>query len=123
MLPTIEGGMERRLLVNFRVDPAGLAPLLPPGLRPQTVNGHAIGGICLIRLGQLRPVGLPGRVGIGSENAAHRFAIEWDAENETRTGVYIPRRDTSSRLNVLDPWSVSSSRRSSGPSRRSTSGG
>ena len=100
MLPAIEGVMERRLLVNFRVDPARVEPLLPPGLRPQTVGGQAIVGICLIRLGQLRPVGLPGWLGLNSENAAHRFAVAWDVGDETRTGVYIPRRDTDSALNV-----------------------
>ena len=38
-------------------------------------------------------------VGIRSENAAHRFAVEWDDAGEVRAGVYIPRRDTNSRLN------------------------
>ena len=100
MLPTIEGVIERRLLVNFRVAPSAVTPLLPPGLRPQTVAGHAMVGVCLIRLGQLRPAGLPGWVGLTSENAAHRFAVAWDVDGRTRTGVYIPRRDTDSRLNV-----------------------
>jgi len=101
MLPTIEGVMERRLLVNYRVDPQRLHPLLPPGLRAQTVNGHAIVGICLIRLGHLRPAGLPAWSGIGSENAAHRITVAWDSPQGTHHGVFIPRRDTNSRLNVL----------------------
>ena len=40
-------------------------------------------------------------LGISSENAAHRIAVEWDEGGERREGVYIPRRDTSSRLNAL----------------------
>jgi hypothetical protein len=49
----------------------------------------------------VRPDAIPLPCGIGSENAAHRFAVEWGAGGQTREGVYIPRRDTSSRLNAL----------------------
>lgn len=100
-LPAIAGTIDRRILINYRVDPAVLAPHVPPPFRLNTVNGHAIAGICLIRLRQLRPGGLPAWLGIGSENAAHRIAVEWDADGRTLTGVYVPRRDTGSRLNVL----------------------
>ncbi len=58
-------------------------------------------GICLIRLKQLRPRWLPAFAGIASENAAHRIAVEWDDGGEKRCGVYIPRRDSSSRLSWL----------------------
>ena len=40
-------------------------------------------------------------VGVGSENAAHRIAVEWESAGRRVEGVYIPRRDTSSRLNAL----------------------
>jgi hypothetical protein len=57
-------------------------------------------GICLIRLEQIRPAGLPGLLGLSSENAAHRIAVEWtDADGIQREGVFIPRRDTGSFLN------------------------
>jgi hypothetical protein len=100
-LPTIQGVIDRRALVNFRIEPARLEGLLPPRLRPQLVSGWAIGGICLIRLKELRPVGLPGFVGARSENAAHRIAVEWDEDGQRRTGVYIPRRDSSSWVNTV----------------------
>ena len=58
-------------------------------------------GICLIRLKQLRPRWLPAFAGIASENAAHRIAVEWNIGPEQHCGVYIPRRDSSSRLNAL----------------------
>ena len=101
MLPTIQGLIKRRLLVNFRVDPARAEGLLPAGLRPQTVGGYAVVGVCLIRLDELRPVGVPALLGMSSENAAHRIAVEWDGPDAVRTGVYIPRRDTNSRSTVL----------------------
>jgi hypothetical protein len=43
----------------------------------------------------------PGRVGLTSEGAAHRIAVEWDADEGAAQGVCIPRRDTSSRLTTL----------------------
>ena len=49
----------------------------------------------------MRPKGFPFEVGISSENGAHRIAVEWSENGESREGVYVPRRDTSSRLNSL----------------------
>jgi hypothetical protein len=92
--------VQRRLLVNYRVDPDVIASLLPAPFRPQLVNGYAVAGICLIRLGSMRPTGLPARLGLTSENAAHRIAVEWDTPDGPRTGVYIPRRDSNSLVNV-----------------------
>ena len=76
-----------------------MAAALPRPFRPQLFDGWAIGGICLIRLKRVRPAFLPISWGIGSENAAHRIAVEWSENGETKHGVYIPRRDTNSRLN------------------------
>ena len=100
-LPAIRGLIDRRILVNFRIDPEVLAGLCPSPFRPQIVNGFGIAGICLIRLKQIRPKLLPSFFGISSENAAHRIAVEWDTPEGPRTGVYIPRRDTSSFLNAF----------------------
>jgi hypothetical protein len=103
-LPVIRGRIERRLLVNFRVEPDAIRRILPSPFEPQLVSGHAIAGICLIRLSGIRPALVPDAVpaafGLRSENAAHRIAVEWtDAKGIRRTGVYIPRRDSTSRLN------------------------
>ncbi len=100
-VPTLRGVIDRRILVNFHADPDRVAARLPAPYRPQIVNGHAIAGICLIRLKNLRPAFLPAWAGLSSENAAHRVAVEWDESGTTRTGVYISRRDSNSRLNTL----------------------
>jgi hypothetical protein len=97
-VPTMASTIERRLLVNYRLDPAAAAAALPDGLRPEIVHGYAVGGICLIRLAALRPSGLPGWLGVRTENAAHRIAVVWNGPDGPQRGVYIPRRDTSSRL-------------------------
>ncbi|MFI8828834.1 DUF2071 domain-containing protein [Streptomyces sp. NPDC053431] len=98
--PRLASVIERRLLVNYRVDPEVAARLLPDRLRPQLVRGHAVAGICLLRLGGVRPTWAPEAFGLRSENAAHRIAVEWDGPDGVETGVYIPRRDTASLLNT-----------------------
>jgi len=95
------GVIDRRILVNYRADPAVVAAMLPAPFRPQLVRGAAIVGICLIRLRAVRPRFLPAWVGLGSENAAHRIAVEWEEHGTTRDGVYVHRRDTNSYLNTL----------------------
>ena len=100
-LPTLQGLIKRRILVNFRADPDRVQALLPNSFRPKLHHGKAIAGICLIRLEHIRPKHVPGFVGISSENAAHRIAVEWDEDGQTREGVFIPRRDTDSAVNAL----------------------
>jgi len=100
-LPSIRGNIERRLLVNYRCDGEVVAKLLPPPFRPKLVDGFAVAGICMIRLTAVRPAFVPAAIGTTSENAAHRIAVEWDEAGKTREGVFIPRRDTDSRLNQL----------------------
>lgn len=99
--PAMCGVIERRMLVNFRCAPEALGRILPAPFRPKLVNGWGLAGICLIRLGGIRPAFLPALGGLGSENAAHRIAVEWDDAGITREGVFIPRRDTSSLLNQI----------------------
>ncbi|MEV6279958.1 DUF2071 domain-containing protein [Nocardia sp. NPDC051832] len=99
--PRMSSVIERRLLVNYRVDPEIAVSMMPPTMRPHLVNGWAVAGICLVRLGQFRPRGLPGWVGLRTENAAHRIAVEWDGPQGQSSGVYISRRDSNSLINIL----------------------
>lgn len=98
-LPTLEGVIRRRLLVNYRVDPDIIARQLPAPFRPKLQRGTAVAGICLIRLEHIHPTVLPIHVGFASENAAHRVAVLWNDADGDHEGVFIPRRDTSSWLN------------------------
>ena len=100
-IPVIRGIIDRRILANFHIDADVMARILPAPFRPKLVSGYAIGGICLIRLKNIRPRFFPLPWGMRSENAAHRFAVQWDDNGEVQEGVYIPRRDTGSRLNSL----------------------
>ena len=99
--PAIHGIIDRRVLVNFRVDPSILSALCPDPFRPHVINGFGMAGICLIRLKQMRPRWVPASLGFSSENAAHRIAVEWGVGTGRKCGVYVPRRDSSSWFNVL----------------------
>src|SRR5439155_20629185 len=100
-LPVIQGVIRRRILVNFRVDPGVMQAQLPSRFRPKLHQGHAIAGICLIRLESVRPRFVPPLLGLSSENAAHRVAVRWQADGGEKEGVFIPRRDTGSAMNQL----------------------
>lgn len=98
--PTLQGIIDRRILVNYRVDAALLQKLVPSPFRLKLVNGMGIAGICFTKLKQIRPKPMPACVGLSSENAAHRIAVEWEESEICREGVYIPWQATSSRFNT-----------------------
>lgn len=100
-LPIITGIIDRRVLINYRIDLAVLKNLLPAPFKPIPQQGYGVGGICLIRLKEIRPQFIPKYFGISSENAAHRFAVYWEESGQTKEGVFIPRRDTSLFLNSV----------------------
>lgn len=101
-IPVLQGIIKRRVLLNYRAAPEVIRKILPSGFRPKLHRGRAVAGICLIRLEQIRPQFAPGFVGVSSENAAHRIAVEWtDESGQIKEGVFIPRRDTDSLINQL----------------------
>ena len=99
LLDTIHGIIDRRVLLNYRIDPAVLQKVLPPPFRPKLYGAYGVGGVCIIRFNHLRPRFVPAWLGLASENAAHRIAVQWEQDGELREGVFIPRRDTNSWLN------------------------
>lgn len=100
-IPTIHGYIDRRILINYTANPKDVEKIIPHPFRPKIYKDKAIVGICLIRLKDIKPKGFPDFLGINSENGAHRIAVEWDENGEVKSGVYIPRRDTSLYLNTL----------------------
>lgn len=100
-LPIIHGYIARRILINFTANPEDVQKILPEPFMPKLYKGKAIVGICLIRLKDVKPKGMPDCIGISSENGAHRIAVEWLENGEKKEGVYVPRRDTSLKFNNL----------------------
>lgn len=100
-LPVIQGLIRRRILVNYRVDPDIMRTQIPSRFDVKLHEGHAIAGICLIRLESIRPRLVPRALGLSSENAAHRVAVQWHDDGQRKEGVFIPRRDTGSTMSHL----------------------
>jgi hypothetical protein len=102
MITKLEGTIARRILLNYWLEPEVARRLVPEPFQVVIRNGFAVAGICLLRLQDLRPAGLPQATGLTSENMAHRIAVRYPAEEDgarvMREGVYIWRRDTGSAL-------------------------
>ncbi|MEL6804514.1 MAG: DUF2071 domain-containing protein [Bacteroidota bacterium] len=95
-IPIVAGTIDRRILINYRVELSVLRKMLPSPFRPTVVDGYGIAGIDLIRFKNLRVKGLPNYLGYTSENAVHRISVEWEELGHTRRGLYTPRLDTDS---------------------------
>ena len=94
--------MERRLLINYRIEPGVLQAVLPAPFRPALADGYGVGSICLLRLTGVRLAGwLPVAPRLRLENAAHRIAVLVDTADGPVPSVYVPDRYTSSRLATL----------------------
>lgn len=72
--PALVGRIERRILLDWFVDPQVAAAHLPAGLQPRLYEDAAVVGVCLIRLTELRPAGWRRWVGRPVEAAAHRIS-------------------------------------------------
>ena len=76
-IPVVRGLIDRRILVNYRVDPGVLSRILPRPFRPKLVNGTGVAGVCLIRLKHVRPrpaARLPGPL-LGERRPPHRRGV------------------------------------------------
>src|SRR5690349_5074229 len=98
MMRTLAATIERRILVAYTIDPEAAAAVLPAPFRPDLAFGPAIGGLCMIRMSEARPAGLPAWAGLRTESIAHRMAVEWDTPDGVATGVYVFRRESDSTL-------------------------
>jgi hypothetical protein len=97
----VRAHLRRRLLVTYRLDPEIAADLVPAPFRPQLVDGSSVAGICIIGFTAMRPGWFAPKLGLRSENVAHRIAVEWDEPEGTRHGVYIFGRHASTWFPVL----------------------
>lgn len=98
---SLKAQLRRRLLISYAIDPTVASRLLPQPFRPKLVDDRAVGGFCVIGMRSVRPGWLAAPVGIRTENAAHRIAVEWDERGRTRSGVYIFERHSSSLVPVV----------------------
>ena len=84
--------------MNYWADPHVVRKLVPAPFEVATRDGLAVVGLCLLRLEGLRPEGFPARIGLATENMAHRIAVRFRQDGCWRDGVFVPRRETDSPL-------------------------
>ncbi|MEM9023245.1 MAG: hypothetical protein AAGB22_05870 [Bacteroidota bacterium] len=97
----INGWIDTKVLVTFRVAPEVLAPAIPAPLELLTVNGHALASVCFVRLVRPRIDGWEAVWGPPSLNSAQRIAVQWPRGGAPQPGVFIHRRETASLLNAV----------------------
>jgi len=98
---SVSGLCERRLILNWRVDPELVVKHLPRPFRPRLVNGKAIVGVDILKLANMRLTGLPGFTGFSTENAVDRVSVEWDEGGAVVKGLYVPYRYSPSAVNTI----------------------
>lgn len=98
---SVTGVCERRVILNWRVDPKLVAKQLPHPFRPRLVNGKAIVGIDVLKLVDMRPTGFPSFAGFATANAVDRISVEWDEGGSTVHGLFVPNRYSPSAVNAI----------------------
>ena len=95
------GVVERRLLVNYRVELDVLDTVLTDPLRGREVGdtGKGVGSVCITRVEDTRPGFLPESLGVTVEMATHRVYAR--VEDGGDHCVYVPWRGVSSRFHAL----------------------
>src|SRR5262245_48902947 len=84
-------------LVNFGMDPAVLAKLLPEPIKPDLHNGEAFLSIVISDLQDMRPTFLPRGFGFNFSQIVYRAIVTLNGER----GVHFLRSDANSRLMCL----------------------
>jgi len=83
------------LSINYRVDPAALAPLLPAPLEPEVHKGHGWVQVLMSSLRDMRPPGIPSLFGTCFYQVSYRAAVRYrDAFGAWRRGGYFVRSET-----------------------------
>lgn len=97
----VVGTIRHRLLINNLVDPAEVAPHLPPGVRPHvSSSGGVVVGCCLIAIDEARPWPMPAQVGMSVRAVAHRISAEVGPADAPQRSVFVPCRHTDNRPTV-----------------------
>lgn len=88
----IDADLEHVLVLTYALPADVLRPLVPPGLKLETLRGFGIAAVALVQARHLRPRGLPACVGRDFFLCGQRiFTTHRDAAGVTRRGLRIVR--------------------------------
>lgn len=81
--------------INYAVDPAMVAKMLPPPLEPEVFHGSAWIQVLMSSLRDMRPQGLPSLFGVCFYQVSYRAAVTYGSRDGTRKrGGYFVRSET-----------------------------
>jgi len=84
-------------LVNFSMEPATLARLLPAPIEPDAYDGRAFLSVVMADMDRMRPAGLPAVCGVTYQQVVYRAVVR----NGTERGVHFLRSDADNPFMVL----------------------
>lgn len=99
--PPFKGIIDRRILINYKVENNVLRRLLPSPFSPRLINGYGIAGVCLIRRKQLKINSFPSWMSVNTETALYRIAVTWEQYGKQHTGSYVLRKETDSLMQIF----------------------
>ena len=91
-----EHPLEQRLLLIFRSEPEGLAPWLPDDVQLRSFRGLGVAGIWIERQESVSRL-LPARLASTQNVVHHVYVTRERVPRRERAGIFVLRRDTSSR--------------------------
>jgi uncharacterized protein YqjF (DUF2071 family) len=95
LLTTVQTTWIDAISLNYAVDPAALAPLLPAPLAPELHRGSAWVQVLVSSLRDMRPQGLMALFGVNFYQISYRAAVTYrSVDGSTRRGGYFVRSDT-----------------------------
>jgi len=96
---TMTGRLTQCILLAYRTPAAGVAHLLPAGLRPLTRGEWAFWNVVACRVECMRPRGLPALAGLSYFHVAYRLYVRaMLADGRELQGLYFVRSDADSTL-------------------------
>jgi hypothetical protein len=96
----LRGPIGCRLVVLYRVAPDALVPLMPEGMRVDPYKGYAVAGLCYTHRVRGEGPWWSNPPSQGGDMLSLRILAELDTTSGPRPALWIPRRETSSRLSA-----------------------
>ena len=106
-MPTMSDGpvtglIKKCILVNYRIVPDLVEPLIPANCAPKLHGGFAIAGVCIIQFAKVRTKGRMEMLGAAYSTCAHRVAVVWKGSVGTaKQGTHIFQRQSSGPIGKL----------------------
>lgn len=98
---TVKGLIDWKILINYKVELSVLQQYLPKPFFPRSIRGFGLVGIAVTKQKGVRSIGRPAPLGLNAMLVEHQAAVTWEDGGRLRHGLYIPRRDTSSLLQLM----------------------